>query len=160
MKQFILTFLLISFSIFSGSVFGQDTKKDDSKLPDVKERVSLMEERMQRIEVRMKAESELRDQAMAEAKKELANAKKLLSQGKENDAHSSLIKARHHLQSISGMGQSNKMGPKGKRGKHRASCDCSMDRGFGFGAPPWAGENHPHGFGPRWMDDRRDSKKD
>lgn len=153
-KKMILALLVLLSGLIS---FAQDKPKDKVPTPpDLKERIQMWEERIQNLETRNKAETELREQALTEAKKEIANAKKFLDQGKKQDAHSALVKARHHALRINDLGKArmHRMPPRFRRPMH---CDCwepPFGPGFGprFGPPPWSGERHPFGYGPWWLD--------
>ncbi|MCX7835061.1 MAG: hypothetical protein N2450_03200 [bacterium] len=161
--------LLILFSLFLLvlSSFAQNKPKESTPItPDLKEQIKIWDERIQDLEVFSKTAMELREQALQEAKKEIENAKKLLNQGKEQDAHSALIKARHHAKRIGNLGFVKPPKFKGKKGRGWWDCGCCEPPfgpppfGFGYGAPPWAGERHPFGYGPWWMDKDGFEKED
>ncbi|MDK9699703.1 MAG: hypothetical protein OEM52_06140 [bacterium] len=156
MKRIISILLSAMLVIIALSAFAADT--DDKAAPSprtpltVKEKVELAQERLLKMETKLNADIELSKDAIASAKKELESAKKLLAQGKEQEAEEALVKSRHHARRLSLLGP----GPKGRGGRGHGPRmggpgmgnfpDCPM------GAPRMGIDGERPGFGPRWKD--------
>lgn len=157
-RKLIIAAMIFTFGAAVALAADKDAAPKMPEPPSAKERIERMSKGMERLEVKLKADADLRTEALAEAKKNLDDAKKFAAQGKEDLANEALIKARHHMGRIHAIDGKGPKGPRGGPGMHmmrgmRGGPGMGMGMGPGqHGKPPCGGPGMGMGMCPPGMD--------